>query len=179
MTHTPLFPAYVAICIISSAVSLTACGSGRVATGTEITQSMAPHCPPEKVMRVASEMPHLGIVVAEVESVDIALCAPKFHGFFWGSTDVPPKYLISSARVTVSGQEVEVPASAYADLGDASVLTLSSEGPDIRVHIEGTGVSRWICEWKIKDGLLVSRRVWSIDLPDDAFEETSYHYVDN
>lgn len=104
--------------------------------------------------------------------------APARKGYRWGGEDVePPTILLSQLTVAVKGQDVFVPLSAFADLGNPRSVEVKAtrRGFDV-VILGGDASAAYRAHLTFEGRKLVRRRVQHAEFPKDAWEETRYKF---
>jgi hypothetical protein len=147
--------------------------------GDATSRTSSVGCPKARPLTSTLKMNDGKTFSVEAKIFDLNLCAKVLHGDFWGATDIQPKTFIGQMSMRMGTDDIEVPLSAFADLGDPSEISSKMDKAGILVELQGSGVSKWIADIWIRDGAIVRRRVWNADFPNDAFQTTEYHYVDN
>ena len=99
-------------------------------------------------------------------------------GYRWGGEDIePPRFLVSQLNVTVGGDEVFVPISAFVDLGtprDVEV-TATHRGFDVIIR-GGDAATAYRAILVFERRSLIRRRVQLSEFPIEAAEETKYRF---
>lgn len=101
--------------------------------------------------------------------------------YIWGGDESePPALLIEAIEITVAGEEVFVPLSAFADLGSPKMASIAVSGSGFELRIVGGDAGGAYDAILSFDGpWLIRRRVSSRSFPDDAWEETNYAFNRN
>lgn len=83
-------------------------------------------------------------------------------------------------RVSVGGDDIQIPESCIAGLADVRAVILGRSSEDSTFSMEGgeTG-ERYEAVFVVVGNRIVRRRVASKIFPDEAWEETRYAYNDN
>lgn len=93
----------------------------------------------------------------------------------WGAESDCPATALGDLRVHWDGRNVRVPRSAFADLGTPRQAHLRRAPGGFILALEGgAGARGYQAELRFRGGRLEARRVWSVDSPDDFWEETAY-----
>lgn len=118
-------------------------------------------------------------VVARATVLDRALCLPDLDITFHGSTDLPVTRFVGALDITVGGESVWTPMSAFLDLGDPASISVASEAQTSVVTILGPGDSGYVAELTIRDNAVIRRRVFNEGFEGEAGEYTEYRFIDN
>lgn len=98
----------------------------------------------------------------------------------WGDDFLAEIRIVDSVLLKRGDVTIPIPASAFCDLGNVRKLTILPDPRGCTVKLEGgSDGSGYTCAIKIYGDLVASRRVQSKEFPDEAFEETKYHWVPN
>jgi hypothetical protein len=90
-----------------------------------------------------------------------------------------PGSVINVIEAWREGDELWVPASTYLDLFDPKTVSLTASGEKVVAVIDGSqGGERYRARIEFSRYGVTRRRVESLAMPRDAFEETRYHYVE-
>jgi len=165
----------VRMCLATiSVISITSCDESPRLSGVTM------NCPPAKSLSATLVLDSGEDFVVSAKSFDLAACAPFLKGdFFWGSTDVPPHTFVGEMSARIGNSQLEIPAGAYLDLGDASDIRAKKHEAQVEVTIKGTGESAWIATYYFDKIGVLRRSVWNQDFPDESRQETTFSYVDN
>ena len=99
-------------------------------------------------------------------------------GYRWGGEDVePPRALVSQLTVVVGGQDVFVPLSAFADLGNPRTVEVKVTRRGFDLIISGGDASASYRALLTFEGRTLARRkVQHGEFPNEAWEETQYRF---
>jgi hypothetical protein len=116
-------------------------------------------------------------VVVDIETTGIGSSAFS-DGVWWGADEVTrPKEIIKYIRVSSGAEKAHVPLSAYADLGDPRLASLSATGRGFSIKIKGgDAAGAYEVTLEFEDNTIVRRHVASGEFPDQAWEETVYTF---
>lgn len=98
----------------------------------------------------------------------------EFKGF-WGVESGGPAISITSLTITVAKDTLDIPFTAWADLGYPESMWLSfGTGADTLSVRGGSTSTGYTARMIIEDRRLVKRRVELGEFPDEVWQETSY-----
>lgn len=99
-------------------------------------------------------------------------------GYRWGGEDIePPQSMVSQLVVTVKGDDVFVPLSAYADLGSPRTIEIRTTSRGFELVVNGGDASSAYRALLVFEGRLLTRRkVQHREFPREAWEETRYKF---
>lgn len=99
--------------------------------------------------------------------------------FMWGGDEFePPRRIIRTIILTRNSQNLYVPLSAYADLGDPTHITLDrfhKHGFRLTI-IGGDAAGSYRAYLNFKGDEIISKKVVSGEFPNEAWEETNYSF---
>lgn len=100
------------------------------------------------------------------------------RGYRWGGDQMkPPKSIIESINVTVGGEEIYLPLSAYVDLGNPARASVVSTVTGFELIITGGDAGgAYDAKFVFDQRWLLRRRVASREFPSEAWEETVYAF---
>lgn len=101
------------------------------------------------------------------------------HSYGWGGDDLtPPRWIVGGIKITRGKEQLYVPLSAYADLGEPRSL-VAEPGKDGSFTLTlkgGDAGGSYSARLEFNNGELASRKVSSGEFPKDAWEETHYTF---
>lgn len=103
---------------------------------------------------------------------------PLRKGYRWGGEDIePPQSLIFQLTVSAHGNDVFVPLSAFADLGNPQTVAVRSTGKGFDVIVTGGDASAaYRAHLVFEGGVLIRRKVQHGEFPSEAWEDTRYKF---
>lgn len=118
-----------------------------------------------------------------IETTELDKNYPYPKALMWGGDEIEqPRRFMSAVTLKFNNQEVRLPLSSYADLGDPNSVKIETTKKGFDIDIVGSdaaGSYEAILAFENIGGymLLHSRRVKSGEFPEQAWEETVYSYV--
>jgi hypothetical protein len=107
--------------------------------------------------------------------LNLKSCVAPIDGYFWGSTDIPPKEVIGALAISLNGSRIPAPVSAFVDLGDPSSLAVRAVNTDWVIEIRGVGDSAYLAKITVKEMQVRARDVFYPGFdPNKIFERTTY-----
>lgn len=99
-------------------------------------------------------------------------------GYRWGGEDLePPKTLVSHLTAAIRGQDVFIPLSAFADLGNPHTVEVKMTKLGFDILISGGDASAsYHARLAFDKSALVRRRVQHGEFKNEAWEETRYKF---
>lgn len=95
---------------------------------------------------------------------------------YWG-TDAGRPQVVVGCTIYVGSKAIDVPRSAYADLASPSVVKCHAGRDSLVIEIRGGETATAYMATITVVGLrVVGRQVRDVELPDDVWERTSYHF---
>jgi hypothetical protein len=105
------------------------------------------------------------------------------ESWVWGSDQECPEQFVSSVAVTWASRPIFVPASAYLDLASVRSATINPSKNGFTITLKGgdaatsySAVLQFAGNPLGTGGFLAGRVVRSGEFPEDAWEETTYHF---
>ena len=98
----------------------------------------------------------------------------------WGADSQNPSLRLESFSVKFLGQEVQIPLSAFIDLGDPKKIELRGRKDSLAVHIYGGETSTFyeaILYFYL--GRLTNKKVCATEFPTESCEKTEYSFIAN
>jgi len=96
---------------------------------------------------------------------------------YWGAPDSKPRAIVSGLVVTVGGDSVSTPYSAYGDLSDPAFISVACRDADFTITIRGgDAAGAYVARVQVKGMRVNKRRVESGVFPREVWEETTYAY---
>lgn len=119
-------------------------------------------------------------IVATVKAIKKGVLFP-YEGTFWGQDVgyVVPEVIIVKVSVSVAGNAIPIPLSAYSDLADPTSIVLEKtiNGFLLKIHGSQTG-SAYVATLYFNGNNLLKRQVAYAEFKDDISEETIYFNED-
>lgn len=133
------------------------------------------------------------IIKSEIKTyrINVKIVISKYDGgmsklafdpyFFWGTVETPPRSVVREIDVSIRGQNVALPMSSWAGVGDpqvADVQVNNDETVSLRL-VGGDAAGGYMAAWKFKylkylgGFFLIQRRVILGESPETS-EETNY-----
>jgi hypothetical protein len=97
----------------------------------------------------------------------------------WGAENVCPKRTIVNLTVSVAKENLFIPRSAFADLGNPRSILLKTDSKKfVLIIYGGDAATSYIGELSFSNTQIISRRVESGENKESAWEETKFSFPD-
>lgn len=120
------------------------------------------------------------LVKVSVKTVTPIAAYPYSKSYFWGGDKTtPPKKIIETISISKSTNTIDVPLSAYSDLGnpaEISLKKLSAHGFQIKICGGDAGGS-YCAMLDFKNEGIIRRKVVHNEFPNQIWEETTYTFI--
>lgn len=121
-----------------------------------------------------------GKMEVHIQVVALPFSSPCSNlNIWWGSEKRCPSRKIGRLELLYMGKRAIIPYSAISALSEPNKLVLREdmEGDVYNIIIQGGDAAEsYECLLKVEKGILISRRVWSREFPQRAWEETLYRF---
>jgi hypothetical protein len=113
-----------------------------------------------------------------VETIEPSSDFAYSKAYAWGGDETtPPKKIIKTITVLKNGQNLFIPLSAYADLGNPNKISLSKLPRGFRLTISGgDAAGSYDARLDFKKNEISRRRVASGEFPKEVWEETTFSF---
>jgi hypothetical protein len=131
----------------------------------------------QKRITAQADKPGVGVIVAEVIAEPYRANTGT-RVVWWGTDSTSPNEVVSDLRVTVAGEEVAIPFSAFSDLAEPRVIRVVDTATGFSLELEGSdaaGAYRATLQFVGKR--IARRRVASREFPDERWDEFAYSFV--
>lgn len=123
-----------------------------------------------------------GIIKVTIKTTNYYPGFPYSNGFIWGADEYEkPRLLITDIEILLKDTKIFVPLSAYCDLANPSQVELkviNHNSFSLIIYGGDAGVS-YITELIFKDQKIKSRKVAHGEFPNEAWEKTEYHFIED
>ena len=136
----------------------------------------------------SSDLPHDTELSAEYGRINVKFLVTAFHepqvckaalSWRWGVENACPKTLIGAVEVKVNTEQVFVPFSAFADLGNPRTVQIEGRKGDDRfavIVIGGDAATSYKATLEFRKGFLLERIVRNGEFPAESWERTIYKF---
>lgn len=94
---------------------------------------------------------------------------------WWGGSESSPKLVACQFEIWYKGRRVPVPRSVFADLSSINEVSMKPGKSGMTFVVEGGDADDGFdCLIRLRNGVVVSRRVQSGEFPTNFYEETKY-----
>lgn len=101
----------------------------------------------------------------------------KCEGWRWGAEAECPKSALLDIAVNVDGDDVFVPRSAYADLGEPAIINLRGNKNSFYLDVKGGDAAlAYVAVLHFSRGYIVGRKVFANEFKESAWETASYSF---
>jgi hypothetical protein len=131
----------------------------------------------QRRLSAQADKPGVGVIVAEVTS-ERYRANTGTRVVWWGTDSTSPNEVVSDLRVTVAGEEVAIPFSAFSDLAEPRVIRVADTATGFSLEIEGSDAAgAYHATLQFVGNKIARRRVASGEFPDERWDEFVYSFV--
>lgn len=119
------------------------------------------------------------LIKSSIEIIDLDIHYPYTNSYMWGGDEKnAPKRIIKKIRVEVNKENIFIPLSSYADLGDPKKFVLEkTSGDKFRLTISGgDAAGSYTAVFDFKKREILRRKVSSGEFPKNVWEETKFSF---
>lgn len=150
-----------------------------------VTQSLAENVDFVAGLATTSmDMGTFGLVKASVKTIEMPKDYPYGRAYMWGGDDTSsPKHIIKKISISVNGQLIYIPLSAFSDLGNPAQIGLKKLSSDsFRLIINGgNAAGSYSAMLDFRGSEIYQRKVVSGEFPKEVWEKTifSFNHLNN